>query len=137
MRWARFKQRLGTASALSESLLDGADSADSQRSLRRIGGNGEGDGDDDDPREVDEVVVDNELHSVTQPSEPASGSGGNETGKKKSHSSSLGTGESCSAQHQYGIWESNVILTFLRWRLWPAIDNFFRVRFINENMEQS
>ncbi|KLO12174.1 hypothetical protein SCHPADRAFT_829937 [Schizopora paradoxa] len=137
VRWARFKQRLGTASALSESLLDGADSADSQRSLRRLVGNGEGDGDDDDPREVDEVVVDNELHSVTQPSEPASGSGGNETGKKKSHSSSLGTGESCSAQNTYGVWESNVILTFLRWRLWPAIENFFGVRFINEAMEQS
>jgi len=148
VRWARFKQRLGTASALSESLLDGADSrsADSARSLRRVGGTGtgtgEGDGDEDDPREVDDVVVENELLSVTQSSEPASGSrsGGNGTGtgKKKSHSSSLGTGESCSAtQNTYGIWESNAVLTFLRWRLWPAIDNFFGVRFINENMEQS
>jgi len=138
VRWARFKQRMGTASAVSESLLDGADSSDSARSLRRVYGNAEGDADEDDPTEVDEVVVDNELDSATLPSEPASGSGGDGTGKKKSHSSSLGTGESWNGtQPSYGLWESNTLLTFFRWRLWPAIDNFFSVRFMDENMETS
>lgn len=132
VRWARFKQRLGTGSAVSESLLEGGGESDTSYSFRKATGAEKDDGGEEGAGEVDEVVVDNELGdkaSVTQPSE-------HDTNENPRYGSSHGTAESTSAtQHTYGIWESYMVLTILRWRLWPAISSFFTLRFFEENTE--
>lgn len=133
VRWARFKQRLGTGSALSESLMDGTgESTDSSRSWRRGYGGGGGaattDGEEEEGQEVDEVVVDNDLGSLsyTQPSE----SGTPPTSNSK-NGAGTGTGDNTSKS---GV-ESLGIYAFLRWRLFPLVYHFFDTKFLNEVME--
>lgn len=150
VRWARFKQRLGTGSALSESLLGGtgASSSDS-RSLRRhaMGFAQPGDDDGDDSAEVDEIVVDNALGTVTGGSQ-ASEHGGTGTGRApsggesngrpdltgngKSHTTSFGTFDSHAS---LGVWESNFVFSFFRWTLWPLVLHFFTMRFGEDKTE--
>lgn len=144
VRWARFKQRLGTGSALSESLLDGTGaSSSSSRSIHRyMLGQSQAAGDEtDDAAEVDEVVVDNNalgtLTAGSQVSEhggtghAASGSGRPEIPGVKSHTNSFGTMD----MQSYGIWESNWILSFFRWTLWGLVCHFFAFRFSEEKRE--
>ncbi|KAI5118222.1 hypothetical protein M0805_000718 [Coniferiporia weirii] len=140
VRWARFKQRLGTGSALSVSLLDGTgESTDSSRSLRRatlgygIAGEGEDANQVDDDAEFDQVVVDNALgmSSDSHPSEHHVHSTSRDgTGNAKSNTTSVTESQSQS-QHPYGFWESNAVLNFLRWRLFPLLYHFFAMRFVD------
>ncbi|THH05365.1 hypothetical protein EW145_g4855 [Phellinidium pouzarii] len=140
VRWARFKQRLGTASALSDSLLDGAIDSASSRSPRHttqrhaIAGDAEDTDQPDDDAEFDQVVVDtNDLSSDSHPSERHTRSGGKEgTGNSKSHTTSFsGSQSQPQLPHPYGFWESNVVLNFLRWRIFPFVHHFFAMRFVD------
>ncbi|KAL5521654.1 hypothetical protein ACEPAF_2402 [Sanghuangporus sanghuang] len=139
VHWARWKQRLGTGSAPSESLLnDTGETSDGSRSAFRsaLGHNQQGGEDTDDAAEVDEIVVDNALGTVTsQPSEHGGtghGSGRPDLQGIKSQTNSFGTMET----HYSGFWGSNFISRFLRWTAWPIIDDFFRGNFVVEKLEQ-
>ncbi|TDL25448.1 hypothetical protein BD410DRAFT_640014 [Rickenella mellea] len=138
VRWARFKQRIGTSTGLSESILDGgAGSTDTSYSARRQGR--ETDDNSDESDEVDQVVVENELFgdkgSVTQPSEDGRG---DQHQSRLAHQSSMGTQDSMAGTHHTeGFWESNLVLTFFRWRLWPTIVSFFTLRFHDDQTEES
>ena len=196
VHWARFKQRIGSGSALSESLLDGAtggtvggESADTSISGRRRRNKGKSEGisvglgdtdgepdeagegqEDADAPVVDRVVVENELGerwSATQPSTATTSGPGSKSGRRpptggakrssqsrsRSHPSSQsksgaaaaaeGDGNESDESHAgtgqtgqtYGIWESYMVLTFLRWRLWPALTSFFSMRFMDMSTE--
>lgn len=143
VRWARFKQRLGTGSAFSESLLDGTgESTDSSRSQHRltIGYGTAAEDDLDDGAEVDEVVVDNELgtsvnsvpseHDLEPPRRSHSLNGKDESNKTRT--TSFGTGDT---QHTDGSWDSNFIFVFFRWRLFPMVYHFFALHFVEEKTE--
>ncbi|KAL5476820.1 hypothetical protein ACEPAI_3006 [Sanghuangporus weigelae] len=139
VHWARWKQRLGTGSAPSESLLnDTGETSDGSRSAFRfaLGHNQQGGEDTDDAAEVDEIVVDNALGTVTsQPSEHGGtghGSGRPDLQGIKSQTNSFGTMET----HYSGFWGSSFISRFLRWTAWPIIDDFFRGNFVVEKLEQ-
>lgn len=136
VHWARFKQRLGTGSALSESLLDGgAGSTDTSLSYRRAFQRAPDQDFDGEPDEIDEVVVDQlgEKSSVT-PSEPAT-----QEKDKSGSQSTPGTTDSMAVptcrDGEDGIWESWAFLTFLRWRLWPAIITLFAPTFKDPRSE--
>ncbi|TDL16755.1 hypothetical protein BD410DRAFT_901857 [Rickenella mellea] len=138
VRWARFKQRLGTGSGISESLLDGGgESTDTSYSVRRQVR--EKDDGAEEGGDVDEVVVENDLlgenGSGTAPSEDGKGHG---RARTPNHQSS-GTEESMAGMihRPEGFWESHVILTFLRWRMWPMITSFFTIRFHNNATEEA
>ena len=141
VRWARFKQRLGTGSALSESLLGTGtgESTDSSRSWRRGGASASAqnpgaltDNEDEEGAEVDEVVVDNDLGSLsyTQPSE--SGTPPNTNSKN-----CTGTADSTSktGNAQEGFLDNFAPYTFLRWRVFPLIYHFFDTKFLQDGME--
>ncbi|TDL21838.1 hypothetical protein BD410DRAFT_803933 [Rickenella mellea] len=144
VRWARIKQRMGTGSALSESLLDAGGSTDTSYSHGHHMGSHEMERKDavDPEGEVDEVVVENDFGgktSITQPSED----GGDverwdqsERPVPEPRSYASATGDSTSAtQHAYGIWESHMVLSYCRWRVWPYISSIFRVQTFEENIE--
>lgn len=128
--WVQFRERLRTFSSLSESMMGGTrESSISSRGWRRGQGGGSiGEGDEDEGREVDEIVVDNDLRSMsfTHPteSEPpptlklntGAGAGATETNSKNGH-------------EIFGIY------ALLRWRVFPFMNHFFGTRFIDDSME--
>ena len=136
--WAHFRKQLGTGSALS--LLDaGGNSTDSSRSIRIANTTTamvyDGEIEDEDDREVDEVVVDSDLNA-SAPSEPSAPGTGKKTKSKSGTAEYQANADSLSGEHvEYGVWETYPVLTFLRWRVWPLIDTFFDVRFIDEKTE--
>lgn len=83
--------------------------------------------------EVDEVVVDrawfeeqNNL-SETESVAPGEKYGDNPTGGTNTDRESLAVVE--------GFWARSTFLIILRWRVWPALLGFFRLRFIDEKSE--
>lgn len=134
VRWARFKQRLGTGSALSESLLDGTGNGSTTDSSR-FGGLGRNvqdtaeDVKDDD--EFDEVVVDNALggastsHASDRNTHSASGAKDVSVPHPKSYTSYTESQN----QRVHSIWDSIPIVSFIRWHVYPLLHHFFAMRF--------
>lgn len=128
--WVQFRERLRTFSTLSESMMGGTrESSISSRGWRRGQGGGSiAEGEEDEGREVDEIVVDNDLRSMsyTHPteSEPpptlklntGAGAGTTDTYSKNGH-------------------ETFRIYALLRWRVFPFMNHFFGTRFIDDGME--
>ncbi|KZT34639.1 hypothetical protein SISSUDRAFT_1052488 [Sistotremastrum suecicum HHB10207 ss-3] len=143
VHWARFKKRIGTGSAFSESILDVGDGTDASgsykpHSLFRQNGNAQ-DGQDE-LDEVDEVVVDNMLMhsgvpgSVTHSehlSSPEAPSHGQQTDQSETFTAGTGTGA-----RSEGLFERFPLLTWLRWRVWPALVGVFTLRFFEPKMEE-
>jgi hypothetical protein len=89
-----------------------------------------GEPDDD----VDEVVVDrvwfeeqNNLSTETESITPGDKYGDNPTGGTNTDRESLAAVE--------GFWARWTFLIILRWRIWPALLGFFRLRFVDEKSE--
>lgn len=132
VRWAKFKQRLGTGSTLSESLLDGTGNG-STTDCSPFGATGahghEGDnGELKDDDEFDEVVVDNALGaaSTSQRSERNTNSA---SGAKEIRTKSYTTYSESATARTYSVWDIVPPLGFLRWRVYPLLHHFFAIRF--------
>ncbi|GJJ11166.1 hypothetical protein Clacol_005398 [Clathrus columnatus] len=144
--WAAFKERVGSGSALSESLLlengdlDKIDPA--LTPLPILTSNKENNTIlDEEEGPIDEVVVDNLLSTdeVTHrtPTEPLGTGTGGSPEKIPAHESRPGTAVTdndgslsvTELAWMHSLW------TVLRWRLYPAIHRFFLLRFHDEAME--
>jgi osomolarity two-component system sensor histidine kinase SLN1 len=84
--------------------------------------------------EVDEVVVDrlwfdeqNNPSTETESLAPIEKYGDNPTGGTNTDRESLAVVE--------GFWAKSTPLIILRWRIWPALLGFFRLRFIDDKSE--
>jgi osomolarity two-component system sensor histidine kinase SLN1 len=124
VRWVEFKKKLGTGTAPSTSSFHDDDTAGSVYGREPVPGQPED--------EVDEVVVDREwaedAPKTTTKSESAHPfNDGRQPGGTSTDRESIAAVE--------GFWARSTILIILRWRLWPAILNFFRPRFVDAKSE--
>ena len=132
--WTRFRRRLGAGTAPStSSLVDSSaqGSNDGPRSDTQGGHQGE------DDAEVDEVVVDrnwsDDIKSSVSLSEQdisLDRSGGHH------HVAGPTTDRDSVALHTGGFWGLSTPLIILRWRVFPAIVDFFSTKFPNIKSEQ-
>lgn len=128
VHWTRFRRRLGAGTSPSTSSLV-EDTAPSS-SVDPKGGSQY-----DDYAEVDEVVVDrnwsDEIKSSVSLSEQDISLDG------PGHYSAAGpsTDRDSDALHTTGFWGLSTPLVILRWRLFPAIVEFFSPKFLNEKSE--
>ena len=132
--WSRFRRRLGAGTAPStSSLVDSSaqGSNDGFRSDTQGGRQGE------DETEVDEVVVDrnwsDEIKSSVSLSEQdisLDRHGGHH------HVAGPNTDRDSVALHTSGFWGLSTPLIILRWRVFPAIVDFFSTKFPNKKTEQ-
>ncbi|KAH0836785.1 Tco5, signal transduction HAMP domain histidine kinase [Lanmaoa asiatica] len=127
VHWARFIKRIG-ADSPSDSSAAADSSFQSNQARQRTDDDAEGD-------EVDEIVVDRDWtedlrSSLNQPSE---------RGYTRSSDSHTQIGTSLGRDTTPMPDDSNfftVLLWSLRWEAWPAIVNFFCVRFFDDKTEQ-
>ena len=127
VHWDNFTRKLGNGTAPStSSILDGSTVDGSHRMHE--------------PRpehpddEVDEVVVDRAWFkeqknpsTESEPLTPVEKYADNPTGGTNTDRESLAVVE--------GFWAKSALLIFLRWRVWPTLLGFFRLRFIDEKSE--
>ena len=133
--WTRFRRRLGAGTAPStSSLVDSSaqGSNDGPRSDTQGGQGHQG----EDEAEVNEVVVDrnwsDEIKSSVSLSEQdisLDRSGGH-------HVAGPTTDRDSVAPHTGGFWGLSTPLIILRWRVFPAIVDFFSTKFPNKKSEQ-
>ena len=131
--WARFRRRLGTGTSPStSSLVDGSaqDSTDGLRSDVQGVRQGEDDG------EVDEVVIDrnwsDDIKSSVSLSEQDIS-----LDRPGGHAiAGPNTDRDSDALHTSGFWGLCTPLVILRWRLFPAIIDFFSSKFPNQKSER-
>lgn len=122
--WVQFRERLRTYSTLSESMMGGTrESSVSSRGWRRGQGGSTAEGEEDEGREVDEVVVDNDLRSMsyTHPTESDPPPTLN-----LNTSAGVGTTDTTSRIGMFAL---------LRWRVFPFLNHFFGTRFTDDSME--
>jgi len=122
VHWIEFKKRLATGTAPSTSSIydDGTTGS--------IHGKEPAPGQPED--EVDEVVVDREWTDGTRKTTTKSESAHNDNRQPGGTNTDR---ESFAAVE--GFWARSTILIILRWRLWPAILDFFRPRFVDLKSE--
>lgn len=131
--WARFRRRLGAGTSPSTSSLVDDSAPGSNAGLR---GDAPGESQYGDDTEVDEVVVDrnwfDEIKSSVSLSEPNTS-----LDRPGGHHSVAGpsTDRDSLAPHTGGFWGLCAPLIFLRWRLCPAIVDFFSPKFHNQKSE--
>lgn len=123
--WHRFKRRIGTVTAPSTSSVVGESAGDSSYARR----NEEAAEDKDEVNKVvvDRVWSDDIKTSVSHSENGAEKSGGSHQPTSADHESFVG--------HAGGVWTSNTLLLVLRWRLWPAVMEFFSSRFFDDKFE--
>ncbi len=131
--WTRFRRRLGAGTAPSTSSLVDSSAQGSNDGLRSDT-QGVRQGEDD--AEVDEVIVDrnwtDEIKSSVSLSEPdisLERPGGH-------HVPGPNTDRDSFAPHTGGFWGLCIPLIILRWRVFPAIVDFFSSKFPNQKSEQ-
>jgi hypothetical protein len=139
VHWARFKKRVGTGTAPSTSEVTGSVvTGGSSVMLPRASGAFERKGRDDEKGGVDEVVVDrpwfDEIKSSVVSQSEAEG------GPRDSHGGAYGMAGTINdhdsvALHAEGFWALNMALVVLRYRCWPAIYDFFTLRFVDQESE--
>lgn len=132
--WTRFRRRLGAGTAPStSSLVDSSaqGSNDGPRSETQGGRQGE------DEAEVDEVVVDrnwsDEIKSSVSLSEQDISL---DRPGAHHHVAGPNTDRDSVALHTGGFWGLSTPLIILRWRVFPAIVDFFSTKFPNKKSEQ-
>jgi len=125
--WDNFTKKLGNGTAPSTSSVPDGSTVDGSHRMREPLP-----GQPDD--EVDEVVVDrvwfeeqNTPSTETESISPIEKYGDNPTGGTNTDRESLAVVE--------GFWAKSTSLFILRWRIWPALLGFFRLRFIDERSE--
>lgn len=146
--WAAFKERLGSGSALSESLLLESGDLDLEKinpaftPVPALTANENNTPADEDEGPIDEVVVDNLMSSdETTHRTPTdllvNSTGGSPEKPVPSHESRPGTAvteNDASLSTSEFAWIHSV-WTALRWRFYPAIQRFFFLQFQDEAME--
>jgi len=126
IHWARFRRRLGSGTSPSTSSIIDGSIGNSSSNTRPVEQYGETD-------EVNEVVVDRnwleDMKSSISPSEQAA------SPEKMGSHQAQGTDHDSIAAHPDSFWESCFPLIILRWRLYPAVVDFFSLRFFDEKAE--
>ncbi|EPQ54871.1 hypothetical protein GLOTRDRAFT_111444 [Gloeophyllum trabeum ATCC 11539] len=132
VHWDRFRKRMGTGTAPSTSEIPDESGTDSSARPGARFANAE------ELDEVDEVVVDREWAgrdlktSITQ-------SDGQENSREKSGGGGGAQGTNTDMDsiiwYSDGFWAICTPLIILRWRLWPAVKNFFWVHFDDPKSE--
>ena len=125
--WDHFTKRLSNGTAPSTTSIPDGSTVDGSHRMREPPP-----GEPDD--EVDEVVVDrvwfeeqNNTSTETESITPGDKYGDNPTGGTNTDRESLAAVE--------GFWAGSAFLMILRWRVWPTLLGFFRLRFIDEKSE--
>ena len=125
--WDNFTRKLGNGTAPSTSSVLDCSTVDGSHRMREPPP-----GQPDD--EVDEVVVDrawvderNCPSTETESLTPIDKYGDNPTGGTNTDRESLAVVE--------GFWAKSTPLIIIRWRIWPAVLGFFRLRFIDDKSE--
>jgi len=124
VHWTEFKKRLATGTAPSTSSLYDDGTSASIHGKEPVPGQPED--------EVDEVVVDREWTEDTRKTTTKSESA-HPFGDSRQPGGTNTDRESFAAVE--GFWARSTILIILRWRLWPAILDFFRPRFVDSKSE--
>ncbi|KAI0058853.1 hypothetical protein BV25DRAFT_1918961 [Artomyces pyxidatus] len=130
VHWARFRRRLGTGTSPSTSSLMDESTGESSVMRQHIKGPY---GEDD---EVDEVVVDRNWAEEIKSSVSQSEAGDSPEKSQALGGANASTDHESVALHIEGFWAICTPLIILRWRLWPAIVDFFSLRFFDERSEQ-
>ena len=127
VHWDNFKRRLGNGTEPSTSSVLDCSTVDGSHRMREPP---PGQSDD----EVDEVVVDrpwfddhNNASTETESLNPIDKYGENPTGGANTDRESSAAVE--------GFWAKSTPLIIIRWRIWPALLGFFRLRFIDDKSE--
>ncbi|KAI0318763.1 hypothetical protein OF83DRAFT_1231076 [Amylostereum chailletii] len=130
VHWSRLRRRLGTGTSPSttSSLVD--ESA-AESSVARHQNMARYEQDD----EVDEVVVDRNWSEELKSSVSLSEQGGSPDKTASHQIGGTTTDHESFALHVEGVWALCTPLIILRWRLWPAILDFFSLRFYDEKAE--
>jgi hypothetical protein len=129
VRWAAFKKRVGTGTAPStSSVLDGSigDSIAVRGKAKSV---------DAPEGEVDEVIVDREWADEIKNSSIAPSQSAGSLDKVLDNPLGGTNIDHESATPTESLWTSSILLAMLRWRVWPGILRFFRVRFVDEKSE--
>jgi osomolarity two-component system sensor histidine kinase SLN1 len=145
VHWARFKKRLGTGTAPSTSEVTGSVvTGGSSVFLPRPSGmfeRKERGAADDEKGGVDEVVVDRSWFDEIK-SSVVSHSEADPTAREGAASragangfAGAGTDQESVALHAEGFWALNTALVVLRYRFWPAVLDFFMLRFVDNESE--
>ncbi|KAA1470157.1 hypothetical protein DENSPDRAFT_774313 [Dentipellis sp. KUC8613] len=137
VHWARFRRRLGTGTSPSTSSLIDESTAGTHTSDTRFPRSDREGGDED---TVDEIVVDrnwsDEIKSSVSQTQSEQGPSPE---KSNSHNHAGGvattTDHDSVAIHAEGFWGLAMPLIILRWRVWPAIVDFFSLKFFDEKSE--
>ena len=129
--WASFRKRIGTGTAPSTTSMVGDGSATGSSHTRPTTTIY------DEKEEVDEVVVDRtwseEIKTSTAHSEAGVASPEKSNGHHQTAETSL---DHESFQHYEGFWALSSALVFIRWRLWPMVNEFFSSRFFDQKSEE-
>ncbi|KDQ61452.1 hypothetical protein JAAARDRAFT_510766 [Jaapia argillacea MUCL 33604] len=132
VHWARFKKRIGTGSAPSTSSAILGSSASSAHPVVPQ---------TDDARDeedfVDEVVVDRNWSEELKSSVTSEHGGSPEKsgGSHQVGGPATSTDRESFAVHAEGFWALCLPLIVLRWRVWPAILDFFSSKYLDEKSE--
>ncbi|CAE6406227.1 unnamed protein product [Rhizoctonia solani] len=153
VHWARFKNQLGTGSALSESALDASagesteGSSNYRRYLEKSGGRNTPAVAPSDEGPVDEIVVDNQFlvpgeKSVTQPSEvgdkqytPDAHNSHQHTTEPRLNSHGIPASDSYFEGTANSLWDKHPVLVAFRYRILPFLWRFFNLSFHDPEAE--
>ncbi|KAI0042739.1 hypothetical protein FA95DRAFT_1598309 [Auriscalpium vulgare] len=128
VHWARIRRRLGTGTSPSTSSIIDDSAADGSIKRRQFSTYG-----DDD--EVDEVVVDRNW-SEEMKSSVSQSDMGDTPERPSSHAvGGASTDHDSVAIHAEGFWGMWTPFIIIRWRIWPAVAQFFSLRFLDERAE--
>jgi hypothetical protein len=125
MHWEKFKRRIGTVTAPSTSSVIDDDAVGSSISHVRPA--------QEEREEVDEVAVDRIWSEDIKSSVPSEHGGSPEKSGGSHHNATSVDYDSLSVHE--GFWSSLSLLVILRWRIWPAVHEFFSLRFFDEKSE--
>lgn len=130
VRWARLRRRLGTGTSPSTSSIIEESTAPSSVTAGRAPITHIEDGD-----EVDEVVIDRNWQEELKSSTSHSDQGASPEKSNSHHHGGTTTDHDSLFFHATGFWASCWPLIVLRWRVWPAIVDFFVLRFMDQKAE--
>jgi len=124
--WENFKRHIGTVTAPStSSVIEDSSAVASSVSHTHPA--------QEETEEVDEVVVDRIWSEEVKTSVPSEhGASPDKSGG--SHHNAASIDRDSLSVHE-GFWSYFPILVILRWRLWPAVQDFFSLRFFDEKSE--
>ncbi|THH17447.1 hypothetical protein EW146_g3364 [Bondarzewia mesenterica] len=131
VHWAKIRRRLGSGTSPStSSVIDGSTAGNSTIVRNQLAQYEEGD-------ELDEVIVDRNWseHLKSSVSLSEAGPSPEKSGGPHQNGTSNTDHDSLAAFHSDGARAACLPFIILRWRLWPAVVDFFSLRFPDDNAE--